>query len=848
MAVACTTESHDINVSEDNLTAENKQFIAGTANVLFSEEIAEMLESSLEGGSLVTKSTEINSIFEGLGVVSCQRLFPYAGEFEPRTRKAGLHRWYKVKYDENIALTRAEDSFAGLPGVEEFEAERRIELNSLFNDPKFGQQWHYYNDGSLSSDFTESADINVVPVWDNFTTGSRSVVVAVVDAGVDYEHEDIAANYVGGMNFGTGGKITPDDHGTHVAGTIAAVNNNGVGVCGIAGGNAEAGVQGVGILGCQIFSGNNPVGGAEAIKWAADNGAHIANNSWGFVYEKEEAAKNAQIPSSLAAAIDYFIQFAGCDNEGNQLPDSPMKGGVILFSAGNDAWRYNPICEYEPVVAVGSIGPDFTRAYYSCYGEWVDIAAPGGSAKVSKGMVYSTIVGNKYDHMQGTSMACPHASGVAALIASYFGGPGFTNEMLLERLIGGARHDVIPTSAKVGPLLDALGSFTLGGTVAPEKVEDFELDAIGNKITLSINVTADEDDVKAYEYIVLMSEDQSLLEGVSLDAKPDGVRELRIKTGTAKVGEAISLNIPDMDFEKEYFFSVIAADYVKNYSEQSPVKSVRTLKNNAPIITPAQEMSRFKVRPFETLTLGFDVKDPEGDDIKVSLDASRAGLTLQKTSNGLWTITVSGSVSKAGQYKTVLMASDKHGLTSEYSVEYEVLENSVPGVKKEFEDLFIEGNSGTFTFDLNEYFADQDGEVLTYSSSGSNKTVCEATINGNILTITVKGYGLNVIKITASDAKKANCSQEIHVMAKDPQNLIEMYPVPVVDVLNVRTGQERDTHIVIKSASGHTVYENTGKVSAFEPAAIDMTHCAPGKYVIYVTLDGKVTDKVITKI
>lgn len=848
VTAGCVSGSHDIIVSDEAAPTDKEQYIEGSVNILFSEEMARTLESSSNEGSLQTKSDEVNSVFESLGVTSYRRLFPDAGEFEPRTRKAGLHRWYKVTYNQNIPVTKAMKSFAGIPGMEICEPVRKIALNSVFNDPKFGQQWHYFNDGRTSSDFIEGADINVVPVWNNYTVGNRSVIVAVVDAGVDYEHEDLAANYVGGKNFGTGGKVTPDDHGTHVAGTIAAANNNGIGVCGIAGGDAAAGIQGVGILGCQIFSGNNPAGGAEAIKWAADNGAVIANNSWGYVYETEEDAKNARISAELAAAIDYFIQYAGCDNEGNQLPDSPMKGGVVLFSAGNDGWRYNPIGEYEPVVAVGAIGPDYTRAYYSCYGDWVDISAPGGNAKVNKGMVYSTIVGNKYDYMQGTSMSCPHASGVAALIASHFGGPGFSNDMLLERLIGGARKDVLPASSKLGPLVDALGSFTMGGSIAPEKVEDFGTEVIGNRITLKVNVTADEDDVKTFEYAVFMAEDPTLLEGLDIKAIPEGVKEFRFKTGSLQIGDVMDMVIPELEFEKEYFFAIAGCDYSLNYSEISPVKSAKTGLNNAPVINPSQAMEFFKVRPYETLTLAFEIHDPEGSEVQVKLGESRSGVTIQKNAAGIWILTITGSISKPGTYDCTVIATDMHGLASELVFNYEVLENSAPVPLQEFENLFVEGKDGSFSYDLSEYFSDPDGETLTYTVTSSNNAVCKTTVSGNKLDIDITGYGLNELTIKASDAKKASCSLNLSIMAKDPQNLVEIYPVPVTDVLNIRTGKEAETLIEIRSATGDVIHRSSSLVSAFAAAAIDMTQCAPGRYVVAVAIGGETTKRTITKI
>jgi hypothetical protein len=177
-----------------------------------------------------------------------------------------------------------------------------------------------------------------------------------------------------------------------------------------------------------------------------------------------------------------------------------------------------------------------------------------------------------------------------------------------------------------------------------------------------------------------------------------------------------------------------------------------------------------------------------------------------------------------------------------------VLENSAPVSLKTFEDIFVEGKDGSYSFDLTEYFSDPDGETLTYKVTETNKTVSINEINDNKLNISIKGYGLNTLAITACDFKKASCSLVLRIASKDPQNLVEMYPVPVTDVLNIRTGREKETDISIKSASGHVVHESKSQVSAFDPPVIEMKNCAPGRYMVTVVIDGQATSKVITKI
>ena len=363
-----------------------------------------------------------------LGVISARRLYEDGGEWEFRHREAGLHRWYKLTYDSaKESFTKAESGVAGIPGVAYTEPVRKIKSTALFNDPDFSKQWHYYNDGTLGSSHRAGCDINVVPVWENFTAGKSNVIVSVVDGGIDLSHYDLAAVTLpgganGSRNFLTGSyAISPHSHGTHVAGTIGAINNNGQGGCGIAGG--ADGHGGVTLMSCQVFADNpdDPVhdlsasndGFYNAIVWGADHGAVISQNSWGHVYKTAEDAAQGGV-GSVKGAIDYFINYAGTDKNGNQT--GPMKGGVVIFAAGNEGWPDGWPAEYDAVIAVGATGPAFYRSSYSNYGPWVDICAPGGDVNYSAGAIYSTIPGNKYGWMQGTSMACPHVSGVAALL------------------------------------------------------------------------------------------------------------------------------------------------------------------------------------------------------------------------------------------------------------------------------------------------------------------------------------------------------------------------------------------------------------------------------------------------
>ena len=159
-----------------------------------------------------------------------------------------------------------------------------------------------------------------------------------------------------------------------------------------------------------------------------------------------------------------------------------MKGGIVIFAAGNEECDYRsyPAC-YERVLSVSALAPDYRKSYYSNFSEWIDVAAPGGSYKYEgrygdEYAVYSTLPGNAYGYMQGTSMACPHVSGIAALAVAKYGGPGFTPDKLRSYLERGV-HEVDSYNpdyeGRLGSgLVDAYLAVSMDRGIDPDPVVD----------------------------------------------------------------------------------------------------------------------------------------------------------------------------------------------------------------------------------------------------------------------------------------------------------------------------------------------------------------------------------------
>lgn len=433
--------------------------------------------------------------------------------------------------------------------------------NYPFNDPLFGGQWPLYNDGTINANAQAGADINVLPAWEK-TAGRSDVIVAVVDEGVEYTHPDLAGNMWSGIGKNFCDRDNDDitwgeGHGTHVAGTIAAVSNNGIGISGIAGGTG--GGNGAKIMSCEIF---HPTDGhydansnatADAIKYAADNGAVICQNSWGYAAGALSYDQWSSADRATKEAIDYFIRYAGMSPDG-ETQTGPMAGGVVIFAAGNEYSRLASYpAAYDACISVASISCTYEAAWYTNYGSTVDICAPGGGDEANfvnlisydEGYNLSTIPTNLqngdsfvytyangetetktidyvsstvgYGYMMGTSMACPHVSGVAALIVSQFGAPGFTNEQLKEKLFSTARDidsyqgtiynswDRGTYAGKIGKLVDA-GAVLDSGEVPPVSDQPTITPAVGQSDTFSLAENA----VKTLTYTLAHYTDWSL--------------------------------------------------------------------------------------------------------------------------------------------------------------------------------------------------------------------------------------------------------------------------------------------------------------------------------------------------
>ena len=484
-----------------------KKFVNTSAEAAQGELIIYVDEATaqqLEAAEVATRSgvMPLDNLAQEVGATNLKPVFNLAVNGDVK-RARGMHRWYTISFPAETNLEAVAQKLSMIDVVERVQFATKIERpvaqaveadpalcgatrsdDMPFDDPMLYKQWHYRNLGlqEIHPQAKAGADVNLFPAWE-ITKGRRDIIVAVV-------HEDLVDNMwineaeangtegvdddgngyvddVHGYNFAHNGRITwtrskDSGHGTHVAGTVAAVNNNGIGVSGVAGGSGNG--DGVCIMSCQIISGETDAGAggtASAVEYAADMGACILQNSWGFG-AGQVANDSAFANGSTSVELEAFHYFMETQNNPN------LEGGIIIFAAGNDGKAVAGYPgAYNEIIAVTAIGPDGLPTYYTNYDRGCNVAATGGEyAPVTwseQSCVLSTVPTNiaksGYAYMQGTSMACPHVSGITALALSY----AMDNNIVLS--LKELKDIVVSSVTNINPSLSGFKTNVSGGTL-----------------------------------------------------------------------------------------------------------------------------------------------------------------------------------------------------------------------------------------------------------------------------------------------------------------------------------------------------------------------------------------------
>ena len=704
-AVLCLGSNVRISAQSTSSTTQSAEsnFVEGVVRVKLQREIADRMVAaklplSVKGTSkkyVQTGVTPLDRVNQKVKAVSMTRVFPYAGKDEAKHKAAGLDLWYDVHYEASgMKLAQARNLFRSAEGVSYAQriplykpigGERFLEVSPAavakaakaastmpFNDPLLNDQWHYNNDGHIAGTKV-GADANVFKAWETGVTGSKDVLVAIIDGGFQVDHPDLKDNvwineaelngkpgvdddgdgYVDdiyGYNFVINSSdINAHSHGTHVAGTVGATNNNGIGVCGVAGGSDGKG--GVKMMVCQVFdsraSSSAVADFGAAIVYAADRGASIAQCSWGASVAGDE-------DKSVTEAVDYFTKNGGGDK---------MNGGLCIFAAGNNGEEgdYYPGC-LDKVVAVGSMAPDGSVAYYSNRGKWVDVTAPGGLEDNGQQYgVLSTLPNSTYGYNEGTSMACPHVSGIAALILSKYGNKQFSNETL-RTLLTTSVNDLYTQNPEYKGLMgsgyiDAYKALQGKEGSVPEAVADFTVTASHDNAL--IEWTIPETEEKSIDHHVIYysteafsaTDDLNKLSSVSVDTK------------FKYSGDKMSYELDGLKASTKYYFAIVAYNRWGKASAVSPIKEATT--NAGPKVQVDQKNLSMTVdaTTASTAEASFNVKNAGEGVLKYQLTTATKSATMStsgriKNPNPGQVLPFSGTVSPTLVKRNAVATSD----------------------------------------------------------------------------------------------------------------------------------------------------------------------------------------------
>lgn len=930
LALAACTDEHIMPADRLSPNEWQGNFAHDMISVKLKADIVDHLNAQANMLRIPTGSNELDAFLRSIGSTHVARIFPYAGKDENRQRQAELNAWYTVWLDTTATIatralqapdlskvaTYAEPVYTPklekchYTPVSERQHTRAGRTDAPFNDPLYSRQWDFHNDGTIGNYTNDKgsymrsaiagADINIEPAWKE-TTGDPAVVVAVVDGGIDLTHPDLEESIwkndgeipgngidddqngyvddVYGYNFvDDTGIVSPTRHGTHVAGTIAARNNNGRGVCSIAGGNGHQNT-GVKIMCCQIFKNNpnyNPndpdspeeIGtgnrnlDAAAIVYGANNGAIISQNSWGF------GTDYTATPQVVKEAIGYFNANAG----GSRTQRPLMQGGVVIFAAGNESTHQPtyPAAD-ENVISVAAFNPDYAASWYTNYGETVDIAAPGGTQPVDEkyprteglptSAVLSTVprtAGSKggYAYMQGTSMACPHVSGIAALIVSKYGSSTFTAAELRNRLLTGVKamnyNDYVDKNH-----FDGMGSGYIDAVAALQNYDmetvpttpDFVVDRSESgygSIKVAWKSANSGADGTLHRYILYTSEQP--ITAANVNTK--GVMVHSIAASYAKPNELFERTNMRLANHTTYYFAVKAIARNGRASNLATLSTpLTTLNNTAPTVKTDIEGNRITLAGKDVRVVYLTVTDAEGHDWSYTL---RHGGTMadQRTANGI-ALTIDASKYMPGIYPTEVVVTDKYGAETVFHMIVEILSNRTPTLKQGAPQVIHVAKGAQLALNLNSLIDDEDIGSVTCELHTDGKL--DTALHGGQLVITGKEWGESFIEISATDKHHQTGTLRIPAFVYENEGIYALYPTVTAATLYVKLGDVVNGEIAmrIRNAAGKSVMQqsfNTANIDAQKRTLlIDVSKLVPGRYTLSITNQGRIYEETFIK-
>lgn len=927
---ACTDTINVTGLASQTRT-DNARAIPNRLNIKLKACIVQHIDNSRNTLFIPTGSDLLDTYLRDVGANKIERIFPFAGKDEHRQRAAALNTWYSIAMDRTATRgTRAaakhqletiadyaEPAYHAVLESPEYisddgDSETQANKGKYFNDPLYDKQWNLHNNGNIGN-YTDAtgkriissiahADINAEAAWRQ-TTGDPSVVVAVVDGGIDIHHEDLQESIwinkneipdngidddnngyvddVYGYNFTEDNAlITPTRHATHVAGIIAARNNNGKGISSIAGGNGNPNT-GVRLMCCQIFRNNpnyNPsdkhspetIGTgdrnreAAAIVYGANNGAIISQNSWGY----DRVMK--QTPQVIKDAIHYFNTYAGGDKTDKPL----MQGGLVIFAAGNDATSAPSMPSAESsVVSVSSFNPDFSASWYTNYGSWTDISAPGGSKPVNglyplqdgqpTSAILSTVPATTahpnggYAYMQGTSMATPHVSAIAALIVSKYGNARFTAKQLRERLLTGVRP-MDYNKYLTETYRNSMGSGYADALVA---LTDYDHDTTPTaplflvnrakpdygKIRMAWTSKNNGANGSLQKYVLYCSKHPV----TTANRANKEVIAYNIPAQFAKENQAIQYTVTHLDNNTKYYFGILAEARNGHQSSLTVLpNSIATLNNTPPQITPDTESERITLAGNDTRDITLRIEDHENHKWTVAFSTVDK-LRIVHTKSGV-NIHIEAKQYMPGVYPVTVSARDELGAKSSYRFIIEVVADKIPSMKTQARKIRLRLGERR-QIDLREITDDEDVNSVKYELMNSEEQGKDVLVKDGRMDVVGSTWGQRQIHIKATDKHGQSGTMAFDVFVYRNEGIYSLFPTITSGMLYLKVGDTIDGHVKwqIRNVAGKLV-----KANAFDTSSLDadkrtytmnVSSLTVGQYTLYITCQGKTYQEMFVK-